>query len=79
MVNSNARKNHPKDDSFNMIIRSKENGFDFHYLRDEHQKIADAYGAHYTPEVFLLDAARWLRYTGRIDDSWQDPSASPFS
>ena len=77
-INSNAIKNHPEDDFPSMVIRSKEKGFNFPYLRDERQEIAEAYGAHYTPEVFLLDEARRLRYTGRIDDSWQDPSAVRF-
>lgn len=74
-INSNEIKTHPEDDFPHMVIRSKEKGFNFPYLRDEDQKIAETYGAHYTPEIFLLDEERCLRYTGRIDDSWQDASA----
>jgi peroxiredoxin len=74
-INSNETKNHPEDTFEKMVIRSDEKKFNFPYLRDESQQVADAYGAHYTPEIFLLDAERRLRYTGKIDDNWQQPDA----
>jgi peroxiredoxin len=74
-INSNETKNHPEDTFPKMVIRSDEKKFNFPYLRDESQKVADVYGAHYTPEIFLLDAERRLRYTGKIDDNWQQPDA----
>lgn len=37
-------------------------------LRDGGNKIADQFGATRTPEVFVLDASRTIRYHGRIDD-----------
>jgi peroxiredoxin len=53
-----------------MKIRSKDRQFNFPYLYDgDHQAAADAYGAVATPHVFVFDAARKLRYVGRIDDS----------
>jgi thiol-disulfide isomerase/thioredoxin len=53
-----------------MKIRAKERGFEFPYLYDgETQKTAHAYGVVATPHVFIFDAARKLRYVGRIDDS----------
>ncbi len=72
-INANETKNYPDDDFPKMKTRAQEKGFNFPYLRDETQAVADAYGAHYTPEIFLLDADRVLRYTGRIDDNWQRP------
>jgi peroxiredoxin len=72
-INANETEHHPQDDFPNMVQRAKEKGFNFPYLRDAQQTVADAYGAHYTPEIFLLDAQRRLRYTGRIDDNWQVP------
>ncbi len=75
-INSNETQNYPEDDFPKMVLRAKEKGFNFPYLRDETQATADAYGAHYTPEVFLLDRERRLRYTGRIDDHWQNPAAA---
>ena len=71
-INSNEAKNYPEDNFQKMVARAKEIGFNFPYLRDERQEVADAYGAHYTPEIFLLDQERELQYTGRIDDNWQD-------
>lgn len=70
-INANESRNYPEDDFPKMVLRAKEKGFNFPYLRDETQAVADAYGAHYTPETFLLDQERRLRYTGRIDDHWQ--------
>lgn len=58
-------------DSFeDMKIRAKMRGWDFPYLYDgEHQNVSRAYGPMATPHVFVFDASRRLRYTGRIDDS----------
>jgi hypothetical protein len=41
-------------------------------LRDEGHKIADAYGAQKTPEVYVVDPAGKLVYHGRIDDKHDD-------
>lgn len=58
-------------DSFDdMKVRAKERGFEFPYLYDgDTQKVSAAYGVVATPQVFLFDADRKLRYVGRIDDS----------
>lgn len=45
-------------------------GWTFPYLYDgETQKFATACGAQSTPHVFIFDAERKLRYTGRMDDA----------
>jgi peroxiredoxin len=72
-VNANEIKNYPEDSFPHMVKRAKAKGYNFPYLRDEDQTVAAAYGATYTPEVFVLDPERRLRYTGRIDDNWQQP------
>jgi peroxiredoxin len=58
-------------DSFeDMKLRAKERDFKFPYLYDgETQKTSLAYGVVATPQVFLFDAERRLRYVGRVDDS----------
>lgn len=58
-------------DSFEaMKLRAEERGFKFPYLYDgERQQVAAAYGVVATPQVFLFDEERKLRYVGRIDDS----------
>jgi len=73
-INANETENHPEDTFEKMVTRSKAKGFNFPYLRDETQKVAEAFGAHYTPEIFLLDNKHHLQYTGKIDDNWQDVS-----
>ncbi len=49
---------------------AREEKYTFPYLYDgETQKTTKAYGAVATPHVFVFDADRKLRYTGRIDDA----------
>lgn len=53
-----------------MKLRAKEKKFAFPYLYDgDTQKTALAYGVLATPQVFVFDRQRRLRYVGRIDDS----------
>jgi peroxiredoxin len=53
-----------------MQLRAKERGWEFPYLYDgETQRTSLAYGVLATPQVYLFDEARKLRYVGRIDDS----------
>jgi peroxiredoxin len=73
-INSNDATSHPDDSFDNMVRRAKERQFNFLYLRDESQIVARAFGATHTPHLFVFDRERRLRYTGRVDDNWQDPS-----
>jgi len=43
--------------------------FPFAYVKDADQRVMRAYGAICTPQVFVLDERRRLRYRGRIDDA----------
>lgn len=43
---------------------------DFTLLKDPGNVVADQFGAERTPEVFLLDEKRTVRYWGRIDDQF---------
>jgi len=73
-INSNETEHYPEDSYEEMVKRAKKKGFAFPYLRDGDQSVASAYGATHTPEFFVFDAERKLRYHGRFDDNWQDPS-----
>ena len=42
----------------------------FPVLKDAGNRVADAFGAVRTPEVFVLDASRTIRYRGRVDDQY---------
>ena len=57
-------------DSFEeMKIRAKDKNFNFPYLYDGETSAASMkYGPQATPHVFIFDAERKLRYSGRIDD-----------
>jgi peroxiredoxin len=72
-INSNDDKSYPEDGFDNMIKLAREKNFNFPYLRDETQRVARAYGAEYTPEVFVLNSRHVVRYIGRVDDNWQNP------
>ncbi len=54
---------------------ARKNGLAFPIVKDEGNKVADAYGAQKTPEVFLLSPKGTLLYHGRIDESQDDPAA----
>ena len=71
-VNANDAARYPDDAMPEMIVRAKERGFEFPYVRDDSQNVVRALGARFTPEVFLFDRARKLRYHGRIDDNHRD-------
>jgi mono/diheme cytochrome c family protein len=43
---------------------------EFPFLKDPGNAVADQFGAARTPEVFVLDASRVVRYHGRIDDQY---------
>ena len=57
-----------------ILAYSKKHGFEFPVLKDPENKIADYFGARRTPEVFLLDAERVLRYAGALDNSRKEPT-----
>lgn len=59
------------NDTFaDMKLYARERGFDFPYLYDgDTQQVAKAYGCVCTPDIFIFDRDRKLRYTGRLDDS----------
>jgi peroxiredoxin len=71
-INPNDETTHPEDSFEAMKQRAAEKGFVFPYLRDETQQAAKAYDAVCTPDIYLYDEERILKYRGRIDDSWKD-------
>ena len=75
-VNSNDVVSHPEDSFEEMQKRSREQGFTFEYLYDEPQAVARALGAERTPEVFVYDRDRQLRYHGAIDDNRDETGVS---
>lgn len=47
----------------------KENGSNYTYAYDESQAVGKAYGATNTPQFFVLDKERKIRYTGAMDNN----------
>jgi thiol-disulfide isomerase/thioredoxin len=69
-----AATRYPDDGMQPMKARARERGFPFPYVRDDAQTLVRALGARFTPEVYVFDEARALRYHGRIDDNHRDPA-----
>jgi peroxiredoxin len=58
-------------DSLAALARyGKQHRIPFPLLRDPGNAIADRFGAERTPEAFVLDRRRVIRYRGRIDDQY---------
>jgi peroxiredoxin len=73
-INANDGEAYPADNFEAMQERAARLGFTWPYLRDETQEIAAAYGAIKTPQFFVFDRERVLRYVGRMDNAPRDIS-----
>ena len=69
LVGINSNKTEPAAE---VKEHAEKHGFTFPVLKDDGNKIADAYGAAKTPEVFVLDPKGILLYHGRIDENQDD-------
>jgi peroxiredoxin len=75
-INPNDADRYPRDSFDAMRARVAAEDWPMPYLRDETQEVARSYGAKTTPDVFVLDADRRLRYRGAPDSDYDDPSAN---
>jgi len=73
-VNSNDADRYPRDSFDAMKLRVSRESWPMPYLRDESQEVASGYGAKTTPNLFVLDADRRLRYRGAPDGDHDDES-----
>ena len=73
LINSNDADNYPADSPEKMAEQAKKKNYPFPYLFDETQDIAKSYRAVCTPDIFLYDKDRKLKYRGRLDDNWKEP------
>jgi peroxiredoxin len=73
-INSNDAERYPRDSYEAMKQRVAAEDWPLPYLHDASQDVARAYGAQTTPDVFVLDAERRLRYRGAPDSDYGDPS-----
>jgi peroxiredoxin len=74
-INSNDSVRYPQDSFEGMKERARTQQIPYPYLHDESQAVARAYGAQVTPEFFVFDAERRLRFHGRLDDNHSSSAA----
>ncbi|WP_445664996.1 redoxin family protein [Fodinibius sp. AD559] len=69
MLNPNAAIRNDGESMEDMQARAKSSNYDFYYALDEQAKLAEAFGATRTPDIFLFNSDMELVYTGAIDDN----------
>jgi peroxiredoxin len=64
-INSNRQ-----DTPERVAEHARKHRLPFPVLKDPGNRVADRFGARRTPEAFILDGERTIRYQGRIDDQY---------
>jgi peroxiredoxin len=59
-----------QDSITELAAHARMHGLKFPLLKDSANVVADHFGAERTPEVFVLDQKRVVRYWGRVDDQY---------
>ncbi len=72
-INPNDASRYPDDSPESMQALVREKNIPFPYLIDASQDVARRYGAVCTPDIYVYDPERTLKYRGRIDDNWKEP------
>ena len=75
LVNANEGQRSSDDSMEAMRSHAASRGYTMPYVVDENHRLADAFGATRTPDVFLFDADLTLVYRGAIDDNARDAAA----
>ena len=68
-IQSNNVDEYPDDSPEKMKQEAADRGYSFPYLFDETQKVALAFTAACTPDLFLFDGDHKLAYRGRLDET----------
>ena len=68
-ISSNDVETYPQDGPTQMKEEAASASYQFSYLFDETQEVAQAYMAACTPDFFLFDADHALAYRGQFDSS----------
>lgn len=71
---SNDENKYTEDKFENLKQRFYEKKYSFFYLHDQSQDVAKKFGAVCTPDFFMYDRDLKLRYRGRLDDNWKEPT-----
>lgn len=73
LLNSNENQRDDEDSYEAMKAYATQQKYNWYYVVDKNNIVADAFGANRTPECFLFSAALKLVYHGAIDDNPTDP------
>ena len=76
IINSNEGYRNDEDSPEAMAAYAEKQEYKVPYVIDEKSKLADAFGATRTPEVYLFDATGKLLYKGAMEDNPANPSES---
>ncbi len=68
-ISSNDADKYPDDSLEAMVIEKEHRGYQFPYLFDADQSVAQDYAAACTPDFYLFDADQKLVYRGQLDSS----------
>ncbi|MGB1925101.1 MAG: thioredoxin family protein [Rubripirellula sp.] len=68
-ISSNDADNYPDDSPEAMAKEKADRGYEFAYLYDEDQSVAQDYRAACTPDFYLFDSNQKLAYRGQLDGS----------
>lgn len=68
-LNPNAGIRDGGESMKDMKQRAESSNYEFYYALDEQAKLAEAFGATRTPDIFLFNSDMELVYTGAIDDN----------
>jgi peroxiredoxin len=75
ILNSNEGQRNDDDSYAAMKTYAKQQNYNWNYVVDKNNEIADAFGANRTPECFLFNKDLKLVYHGAIDDNPSDASS----
>ena len=76
-ISANDTTRYPADAPDRMADFAAASGWDFPYLYDESQEVAQAYAAACTPDFYLFNSDGRLTYAGQFDDSRPGKGESP--
>ena len=69
LLNPNEDYRDKGDGMEDMILHAEKAGYNLPYVLDKNHRVADAFGASRTPQVYLFNAEDKLIYVGAIDDN----------
>jgi len=72
-INPNEGSRENGDSMDDMQSRAKKAKYDFYYTLDKESKLASAFGASRTPQIYLFNNKGTLVYRGAIDDNAKRP------